>query len=201
MNVRFATVLSGVLLLATVSAAPASESGHADHVSPYSGEEARTIKSLSADDIDDLLNGRGWGLAKAAELNGMPGPTHILEMREEIALTPEQARKIDAIRQRMQGEAIQVGTRLVDLESRLDKAFASGSVRPEDLRRAVAEIEAVRGELRYVHLAAHLETPDILTPHQVMTYNRLRGYTADETCSNPPQGHDAVSWRKHNNCD
>jgi hypothetical protein len=69
------------------------------------------------------------------------------------------------------------------------------------LRAKIAEIEAVRGELRYVHLAAHLETPEILTPHQVATYNRLRGYGADDPCANPPAGHDAEMWRKHNNCE
>jgi len=190
------------LLSTSVLAANASDTGRSDHVSPYAGEETRAIKSLSAQDVDDLLNGRGWGLAKAAELNGMPGPTHILEMREAIDLTPDQAAKIEAIRQRMQAEAIEVGTRLVDLETALDKAFASGTIGADGLRRSLAEIEAARGELRFVHLAAHLETPDVLTPHQVATYNRLRGYSdAADPCANPPAGHDPAMWRKHNNCD
>ncbi|MBT3972460.1 MAG: hypothetical protein HOE99_01485, partial [Acidiferrobacteraceae bacterium] len=50
--------------------------------SPYVGQETRVIKSLSAEDIDDLINGRGWGLAKPAELNGVPGPAHLLEMQQ-----------------------------------------------------------------------------------------------------------------------
>ena len=65
--------------------------------SPYAGEEARVIKSLSAKDIDDLLNGRGWGLAKSAELNGVPGPAHLLEMKSEIGLSSEQVSAIKAI--------------------------------------------------------------------------------------------------------
>jgi hypothetical protein len=51
--------------------------------SKYAGEEKREIKSLSATDIEELQNGKGWGLAKAAELNGIPGPVHLLEMKEE----------------------------------------------------------------------------------------------------------------------
>ncbi len=194
-------ILSIAAVLAGTALAGASETDHSSHVSPYAGEEARTIKSLSAADVDDLLNGRGWGLAKAAELNGMPGPAHILEMREDIALTPDQAERIETIRQAMQAEAIRVGARLVDLERDLDTAFASGDVDAETLRAMIAEIEAVRGELRYVHLVAHLETPDILTPHQVATYNRLRGYGADDPCANLPAGHDAEMWRKHNGCE
>ena len=62
--------------------------------SPYAGEEARVIKSLWAKDIDDLLNGRGWGLAKPAELNGVPGPVHLLELKSEIGLSSEQVSAI-----------------------------------------------------------------------------------------------------------
>ncbi len=65
--------------------------------SKYAGEESRKIKSLSDSDIDDLLNGRGWGLAKAAELNGVPGPKHLLEMSSEIDLSPEQISAINAV--------------------------------------------------------------------------------------------------------
>ena len=204
MLLRYAAV-AGFMSMIACAGVRASETDHSSHLSPYAGEETRAIKSLSVQDVDDLLNGRGWGLAKAAELNGMPGPAHILEMGDEIDLTPDQEAQIEAIRARMQAEAIRVGTRLVEHEAELDKAFASGSISAEDLRRSLAEIEAARGELRFVHLAAHLETPRILTPHQVMAYNRLRGYsgTGDpgDPCANPPAGHDPAMWRKHNNCD
>ena len=37
-------------------------------------------------------------------------------------------------------------------------------------------IAEVRGELRAVHLVAHLRTIEILTPDQVEAYRRARGY-------------------------
>lgn len=40
---------------------------------PYAGMQTREVKSLSAQDIMDLREGRGWGLALPAELNGRPG--------------------------------------------------------------------------------------------------------------------------------
>ena len=54
--------------------------------SSYAGQEKRLIKSLSKYDIQQLRSGKGWGLAKAAELNGMPGPSHILQMKSKIGL-------------------------------------------------------------------------------------------------------------------
>jgi hypothetical protein len=44
--------------------------------SPYVGQEYREIKALSTQEISDYISGRGMGLAKAAELNGYPGPAH-----------------------------------------------------------------------------------------------------------------------------
>ena len=51
---------------------------------PYAGQQARTIKSLSKEDIAALLNGKGMGMAKAAELNGYPGPVHLLELVQQL---------------------------------------------------------------------------------------------------------------------
>ena len=61
-----------------------------EYTSKYVGQEKRDIKSLSDEDIKELKAGAGWGLAKAAELNELPGPKHILEMKKEIELTFEQ---------------------------------------------------------------------------------------------------------------
>ena len=66
--------------------------------SPYSGLETRAIKALSDSQIADLKAGRGMGLALAAELNGYPGPMHVLELADELVLSVEQ-------RTQMQGPA------------------------------------------------------------------------------------------------
>lgn len=47
---------------------------------PYAGQQTRTIKALSDDEIAALRNGEGMGMAKAAELNGYPGPIHVLSL-------------------------------------------------------------------------------------------------------------------------
>jgi hypothetical protein len=169
--------------------------------SQYAGQEQRSIKSLSKSDVEELRNGRGWGLAKAAELNGMPGPKHILELKNEIALTKVQEQAVEALFAEMKRDAIRLGGKLLELEKALDDSFAAATVTQSSLAELLGRIAVVRGDLRYVHLAAHLRTPNILTLEQVETYNRLRGYDSNDPCRKVPQGHDTQMWRRHNGCE
>ncbi len=167
--------------------------------SKYVGQEHRIIKSLSSDDIKELKRGGGWGLAKAAELNGAPGPAHILEMEEKINLTDEQKRKIQKIYDDMKVEAVALGEQLIRLEVELNSGFSRRTINQTLLEKSVREIEKVRAKLRLVHLSTHLQTPNILTNEQIILYNELRGYSKDP-CQNIPEGHNAEMWKKHNGC-
>ena len=167
--------------------------------SKYVGQEHRNIKSLSPDDIKELKRGGGWGLAKAAELNGVPGPAHILEMAEKINLTDEQKRKIQKIYNDMKVEAVALGEQLIRLELELNSGFSNGTINKILLDKSVREIEKVRAKLRLVHLSTHLKTPNILSNEQIILYNELRGYSKDP-CQNIPEGHNAEMWKKHNRC-
>src|SRR5215813_11651285 len=57
---------------------------------PYAGQEFREIKTLSPQEISDYLSAKGMGLAKAAELNGYPGPAHVLKLATQFLLTATQ---------------------------------------------------------------------------------------------------------------
>lgn len=191
-------VLTLVLLMPGL-AAQANEN-HASHQSKYAGQENREIKSLSAEDIAELKRGGGWGLAKAAELNGVPGPIHLLEMKNEIGLGESQRSAIGAIYRRMKSRAIHHGERLIELERRLESAFRNRIITDALLRASLADIAETKKELRYVHLAAHIETLKVLSEKQIRTYNALRGYSNPDPCANVPKGHDAKMWRLHNGC-
>lgn len=193
-------LLLALPLLLAFPAAQAEETGHS-LLSPYAGQETRLIKSLSPDDIAELRRGGGWGLAKAAELNGLPGPAHLLEMKDEIALDAAQLAAITGLRDRMKAAAIEEGERLISLEQALETQFRDGTVTDESLRASLDDIAASRRNLRYIHLSAHLETPDILSPAQIRKYNELRGYAAAAPCAAVPPGHDPAMWRKHNGCE
>ncbi len=170
------------------------------HNSKYAGEEKREIKSLSATDIEELQNGKGWGLAKAAELNGVPGPVHLLEMKEEISLSAEQIQAIEDIYRKMKQEAVPLGLELIELERKLNNHFANRTITNELLRQILQKIAQVHGQLRYVHLSTHLKTPDILKSEQITLYNKLRGYSSDDPCENVPKGHDPEMWKRHHDC-
>jgi len=146
------------------------------HHSMYAGEENRPIKSLSDDDIAQLTQGRGWGLAKAAELNGMPGPIHLLQMRNEIKLTTLQINQLEMLFNTMKQQAIPLGKQLIEREAQLNSAFANKTVTKKSLQKIMTDIATTYSRLRFTHLAAHLETPNILTPTQIKQYNALRGY-------------------------
>jgi Spy/CpxP family protein refolding chaperone len=144
--------------------------------SPYAGQEGREIKALSPEEISDYLSGKGMGLAKAAELNGYPGPAHVLELAAQLGLTPEQRAATEALFQKMQQRAIALGRELVDAEGALDRLFASRSASSEAVKVSLARIARLQGEIRQAHLVAHIEQAAVLTPEQITTYARLRGY-------------------------
>ena len=191
--------LLGVLLVFLIPLCADSASEHS-HKSKYVGQGKREIKSLSESDIEELENGKGWGFAKAAELNGVPGPIHLLEMKKEIRLSSEQIQKIEVIYQKMKKQAIPLGLELIELERRLNNHFANRTITDNLLHELLGEIVQIRKKLRYAHLSAHLNTPDILTPEQITLYNGLRGYSSNNPCKNIPEGHDPAMWKKHNNC-
>jgi len=144
--------------------------------SPYAGEAARPVKALSDQEIGDYLAGKGMGYAKAAELNGYPGPAHVLELGSRMQLTAEQRAQTHAVFVSMQTDAVTVGRALIDRERALDAAFAAKSITPESLANEVQEIAALQGRLREIHLKAHLAESAILSAEQIAKYNELRGY-------------------------
>jgi Spy/CpxP family protein refolding chaperone len=147
-----------------------------EHRSPYAGEEQREIKALSADEVKAYLNGQGAGLAKAAELNRYPGPLHVLELSAQLRLTETEKADTEQVRDVMLRDATRLGKLIVEKERALDGSFAAGKIDEERLRSLVAEISSLQGELRVVHLRAHLEMVRILTPEQIKQYAELRGY-------------------------
>ena len=188
------------LILLLFTTAQADQEQHS-HTSDYTGQEIRAIKSLSSEDVAELKRGGGWGLAKAAELNGLPGPVHLLEMKEEIHLNDTQVTEITKIYNQMKSQAIQQGEMLIALELELENHFQNRTINNSILRSSLDAIEEVRKELRYIHLSAHLSTPDILSQEQIEKYNALRGYSNANPCLNVPDGHDPEMWRKHQGCE
>ena len=178
-----ASVAGAVLIVIAVSIALAL----AQSQQPYAGLEVRPIKALSEQQISDLRAGRGMGLALAAELNGYPGPIHVLELADSLALSDQQRAKIRELFEAMRAEAIPLGDKLIAQETDLDRQFANKTISPASLAVSIGAIGATQTELRQAHLKYHLFTVEVITPAQAQHYGELRGYTGG--MQHPPGRH------------
>jgi Spy/CpxP family protein refolding chaperone len=168
---------------------PASCPNHAAHQAKapetqgYTGRAALAIKALTPEQIAQYRAGKGMGLAIPAELNGYPGPRHVLDLAAELELTAGQREKMQALFDAMESEAKALGEEIVSLEAKLDGAFAAGTISPEELQSLTTRIAERQGALRLAHLRTHLSAKAILSPAQVAAYNAARGYAVSEVHS------------------
>lgn len=172
-----AAALAAILVFAALSAVA--------ETSPYHGLESRSIKALSEQEMADLRAGKGMAMALAAELNGYPGPRHVLDLAGPLALTPGQSTAIQSLFEAMQAEATTLGQAVIAAESDLEQQFRSATLDDDGLQARVMSIAGLRGQLRLVHLRYHLATRAVLDRHQLALYGSLRGYDS----RNPAHGH------------
>ena len=158
--------------------------GVATAQTPYAGMQARPIKALSEQQVADLRAGRGMGMALPAELNGYPGPSHLLELGDQLGLSDTQRAAVKDLFEAMKAEAIPLGERLIAQEAALDGLFAERTVTPESLAAATSAIGQSAASLRNAHLKYHLATVALLEPEQIERYAALRGYNGGQ-----PQKH------------
>jgi len=153
-----------------------SSSALAQNHQPYVGMQQRAVKALSDQQVSDLKAGRGMGLALPAELNGYPGPLHVLEHGTALGLSQDQINRTKALFEAMKAEAVPIGERLIEQETTLDRLFADRKITPTTLTAVTDEIGATQAQLRQTHLKYHLAMMDVLLPEQVERYRELRGY-------------------------
>ena len=149
----------------------------ASTVSPYAGDSS-PVRGLTAREVDDLLNGRGAGFARTAELNSYPGPRHAIDLADRLELTADQRATAGRIFEGMSTEAQRLGREILERERRFSAGFAERRITPDDLRADAETLGVLYGRLRAVHLTAHLELTRALTPQQIRRYDMLRGYHA-----------------------
>jgi len=168
-------VLRSAAAISALAAAPAAASAQ-DAASPYASYRDRPIKALSQAQVDDLLAGGGMGLALTAELNGLPGPLHAIELADSLGLSAAQRERVARIRARMLDAATELGRRIVEAEAAFDENVRERRLRPAELEAHASVLGGMWGRLRAIHLTAHFEMMDVLSPAQVARYQELRGY-------------------------
>jgi Spy/CpxP family protein refolding chaperone len=179
-------ILLGIAVLLQMSMTASAQShapqghasqGHAPQShAPYAEMRDRAIKALSEQQVADLKAGKGMGLALPAELNGYPGPIHVLEFADQMNLTGEQRQRTSELFRNMKDEAAPLGQRLIESEAGLDRLFANRTITPATLDTTTNDIARLQGQLRQTHLKYHLAMVDLLSPEQIQRYRQLRGY-------------------------
>ncbi len=170
------------LLLATIGLAVSIGSATTQHQhqqSPYIDLKTRDIKALSDEAIQEYANGSGMSLALSAELNMYPGPRHVLDLADVMNLDAEQIARVEAIGDAMTADAVRIGARIVDLERALDRAFSNQTIDSTRLASLTNEIGRLQGELRFVHLTAHVAVTEVLSHTQIEQYETHRGYSGN----------------------
>jgi Spy/CpxP family protein refolding chaperone len=175
---QFSTACIGILALLGLASALAADM-------PYAGQQTRTIKALSDQEVSDYVEGRGMGSSKAAELNHYPGPAHVLADSSRLELTDRQKAETQSVFDAMSAVAQTSGAAIVTKEAELDALYASGQAAPGTIKELVTELARLQAEFRYAHLSAHLAMRTILTPEQIARYDEMRGYAAMAPGSSP----------------
>jgi hypothetical protein len=169
-------IVAITLAFASPALAQHGHGQHGQHNAPYAGQQQRQIKALSEQQVADLRAGRGMGLALAGELNGYPGPLHVIELADRLQLQDEQRASAQRLFDAMKEEASALGLVLIEQEATLDRAFATRRISEQSLQDMTKQIATTQGQLRAVHLKYHLATADLLTEGQRRQYAILRGY-------------------------
>ena len=176
------SLLTALGLILVVSAAPAVAqtpatphgAGH-HHGAPAAPSAAHQDVQRCQTDYEAVVrDGRGFGMAFAADQSGYPGPLHVLELRDALRLTADQESQVRALYAAMLAEARPLGAALLEAEARLRALFESGRASEQAVRAQVADVERRRGELRTVHLLYHLRTRDLLAAEQRAAYHAAR---------------------------
>jgi Spy/CpxP family protein refolding chaperone len=175
------TPLTTLALLLALTAAAAAQHGDPRHGShgapahaaarPPGGHDAEACEQEFEQVVAD---GRGFGMAFVADRRGYPGPLHVLELEQALALRPEQTARVRTLMDGMFRASRPLGAALLAAERRLGEVFATGRPDEAAVRRAVVEVEGLRAELRTLHLTTHLATRDVLTEEQLRRYHALR---------------------------
>jgi LTXXQ motif family protein len=170
--------IQSALLIGFLATSGAVMAQH-QHQAGYAGMENRDIKGLSPEQVADLRDGKGMGASLPAELNGIPGPLHVLQLKDQLKVTPEQQAALTQVTAQMKASAEALGARVISAERDLDLAFRSGTADEKNIEAATHRIAVLNGQLRAVHLVAHLQTRKLLSAQQVVAYNEVRGYGSE----------------------
>ena len=164
------TRMAALIVVAATTVASAQHG----HDGAGGGDGHRAAQRCQSEFEAVIADGRGFGLAFAADQEGYPGPLHVLELKDHLRLSGDQEREMRELMDAMFTRSRPASARLLAAERRLRALFAERTADEVSVRRAVADVERIRSEVRSIHLLTHLKTRDLLTDEQRRLYHAAR---------------------------
>ncbi len=171
-------VSASSLSITTADDAPSPDHGHdhaaatPDAATPYAEryEASASYRSLTPEEIDQIRRGEGAGFALPAELNGLPGPRHVLDLAHELHLSHEQQMQVQRLYDEMRAAVLPAGEAYLAAVEALEQDLHEGRLSKNALAERVAGVYRLEGNLASAHLVTHLRTAQILTADQIDQY-------------------------------
>ena len=132
------SVSAAAAVTALVALAAPAWAQHGGGGAGASGHQAAQVCLAEFEQV--VGEGRGFGLAFAADQNGYPGPMHVLELKERLTLSPEQEASARALMHAMFAASRPASGRLLEAEAKLRRLFAGGSADETSVRAAIGEV-------------------------------------------------------------
>jgi Spy/CpxP family protein refolding chaperone len=129
-------------------------------------------------DRDRLLAGTPENEAALVEASGFPTPERILSFNDQLGLTKDQLKKIDAIVKELPVTLKVKGEEIVEAEDELLKFLQTGAPNERNVRTRLERIGKLRAEIRFAHIQVHLKIKALLTTNQFDRYKELVSTTA-----------------------
>src|SRR5712691_10503782 len=134
-----------VVALAVLIVLAGSGAADAQHGAAHAGAEAvphhTLVQTYEKVFEQNVAEGRGFGMAFAADQNGYPGPLHVLELKDRLKLTAEQEVRVQAMLAAMFAESKPKSARLLESEAKVRQLFAAAKADEAAVKAAVVEVE------------------------------------------------------------
>ena len=157
----------------TASAKP-SAALHQEHQHRAAPAAEGTLTWMNSAERQAIATGQGFAMARAAEAHGLPGPKHVLEIAQALALDEAQRDRMNTLMGEMHAAAVREGKVVLDAEIALDAELSRSAPNADRVAELSEAVGRARGRLRNVHLTTHLAAAPVLTPEQRAKYVQLR---------------------------
>jgi len=135
---------------------------------------ASPVKTLSYKQYNAYLNGDDYdNMALVAEINHYASPQSVIELKKQLALTPDELLKVTAINTELIRKKKEMGRFIIKNERVLDSLLRIKQINDGNLVFFGQRTDLYRGELRNAILQAYLKVSAILTAEQLKKYQQL----------------------------